>query len=81
MRQPLVLQPVPMRRFPQVPRAIAAGVHKRQEVAVGDVVHVDVERGNLDAMLLEFVVPAKRHAVARGAERRDAGRNAHRTSR
>ena len=56
--------------------AVAAGIDEPQIVAVRHHVAVDLERGHVDALFAELVVPAEPAAFARQAERRAAGRHA-----
>ncbi len=51
----------------------AAVAHESEPLAVRDVVDVDLERGDLDALLAELVVPSERDRIAFYAERRGPG--------
>src|SRR2546421_21998 len=70
--------------FGREPPALPAGVPARfdelDKVRVGDVVDVHLERGYVNLVLVEFVVPAEDDAVTPCAERRRGGRNSDSTS-
>src|SRR5262245_56095484 len=68
-------EPSPRRGTPQGTLRISAGPNKLQIFGICDFVLVDAEFRDLQLMTVEFVVPAKRAAVSREAERGQAGRN------
>ncbi len=61
--------PLPARRGPYIAGPVAAGVDELEKLRVGNVVHVNLERVHVDAVLAKLVVPAEGNRRAVGAKR------------